>query len=273
MLRICEKLREADAKARRLGLVRTETDYLRALVDAMADMDRAVEVEVLKSLGDVNLEKGQLDKDGLMFDRAMLLYRAALLRCKDKDMAESLENRYLYAEKLRVGKRGTFPNDYEPQTNGEKMYSPAKTSEKFSHLDHRRLTSGYDKDFVLLEYTKLMIEGVINEDNLLETEAIKSFGDVFLKRGTETGDTPCLTKATALYNTALTRCERVQGTVALIHRLLYTAKIRADLKRTGNKGTRLRQRQQQRRGHLSRDLLVTSSNTDVIGDANGHQFM
>ncbi|CAH1268090.1 Hypp3827 [Branchiostoma lanceolatum] len=205
MLRICEKLREADAKARRLGLVRTETDYLRALVDAMADMDRAVEVEVLKSLGDVNLEKGQLDKDGLMFDRAMLLYRAALLRCKDKDMSESLENRYLYAEKLRVGKRGTFPNDYEPQTNGEKMYSPAKISEKFSHLDHRRLTSGYDKDFVLLEYTKLMIEGVINEDNLLETEAIKSFGDVFLKRGTETGDTPCLTKATALYNTALAR--------------------------------------------------------------------
>ena len=83
MLRVCEKLRDVDAKTRRLGLVRTETDYLRALMDAMANMDRCMELEVLKSLGDVNLEKGKHHKDVLSFDRAMLLYRAALLRCKD----------------------------------------------------------------------------------------------------------------------------------------------------------------------------------------------
>ncbi|CAH1272234.1 TTC28 [Branchiostoma lanceolatum] len=265
MLRVCEKLREVDAKARRLGLVRTETDYLRALLDAMADMDRAVEVEVLKSLGDVNLEKGQVD-------RAMLLYRTALLRCKDADVGDSLQNRYRYAEKLRVGRGGTIPDDYEPQTNHEKMSSPAKVAEKFLHLD-RRSTSGYDRDSVLIEYINLMIEGIINEDNLSETEAIKSLGDLFLKRGTETRDAPCLTKATALYNTALARCERVQGTVALIHRLLYTARIRQDMKTTANKGPKLRQRQQQQRGHMSRDFPVTSSNTEVIGDAKGHKFM
>ncbi|XP_066295658.1 uncharacterized protein [Branchiostoma lanceolatum] len=235
MLRVCEKLREVDAKARRLGLVRTETDYLRALLDAMSNMDRSVEVEILKSLGDVNLEKGQVD-------RAMLLYRAALLRCKDAYVGESLANRYRYAQKL-VGRGGTIPDDYEPQTNPEKMSSPAKVAEKFLHLD-RRLTSGYDKDSVLIEYTNLMIEGIINEDNLLETEAIKSLGDLFLKRGTETRDAPCLTKATALYNTALARCEG---------------------------GPKLRQRQQ--KGHLSRDFPVTSSHTEVIGDAKGHKFM
>ncbi|XP_078602477.1 uncharacterized protein LOC144876741 [Branchiostoma floridae x Branchiostoma japonicum] len=274
MLRVCEKLGEADAKARRLGLVRTETDYFRALLDAMANMDRCTELEVLKSLGDVNLEKGKLDKNVLRYDRAMLLYRAALLRCKDADMGESLENRYLYAEKQRVGKRGTIPVDYEyePQTNDEKMSSPAKVAEKFLHLD-RKLTFCRHNDSVLIEYTKLMVEGVINEDNLLETEAIKSFGDVYLKRGTETGDTTCLTRASALYNTALARCERVQGTVALIHRLLYTAKIRQGIQRTGNKGPKFKQGQQHKKAHLSRDFPVTSSSTDVIADAKGHKFM
>ncbi|XP_066282511.1 uncharacterized protein [Branchiostoma lanceolatum] len=271
MLRVCEKLRDVDAKAR-LRPGRTETDYLRALLDAMANMDRCVEVEVLKSLGDVNLDKGQLDKDAIRFDMAMLLYRNTLLRCKNADVGESLINRYMYAEKLRVGRGGTIPDNYEPLTNDEKMSPYAKVTERFLPLD-RRLILGCDKDSVLIEYTKIMIEGVINEDNLLEVEAIKSLGDVFLKRGTETRDTTCLTKATALYNTALARCEGIQGTAALIHRLLYTARIRQGMNTTGNKGPRPRRQQQEQKGHLIRDFQVTSSNTDVIGDAKCHQFM
>ncbi|XP_078686851.1 uncharacterized protein LOC144919325 isoform X2 [Branchiostoma floridae x Branchiostoma belcheri] len=270
MLRVCEKLRELDAKAKRRGLSRTETDYLHALVDAMADMDRAVEVELLKTLGDVNLEKGQLDKDKLRFDRAMLLYRTALLQSKDAATGDSLENRLRYAEKLRVGKAGTIPDNYEPHTDNDKMCSPAKVAQRFLQLD-RRLAFNSGRDSVLIEYTKLMIEGVINEDNLLETEAIKSLGDVYLKRGRETRDPPCLTKATALYNTALARCEGVEGKVALIHRLLHTARIRQDMHRTANKGSKVRRRQH--KGHLSWDLPDTSSNTDVIGDAQGYKFM
>eukprot|EP00058_Branchiostoma_floridae_P007088 XP_002592576.1 hypothetical protein BRAFLDRAFT_68898 [Branchiostoma floridae] len=234
MLRVCEKLRAVDAKRKRLGLARTETDYLRALLDALENMDRYAEVEVLKSLGDVNLEKGQLDKNPERFDRAMVLYRTALLRCKDADVGDSLEYRYYYAEKLRLGKRSTASSSYEPLTNAKRMSSLAKVAEVFLHLE-QRLTVDGNKESLLIEYTKLVIEGIVNDDNMLEAEAIKSLGDMYLKRGIKTGDTTCLTKATALYNTALVRCEGSQGRASLIHRLLYTARMRKERKADGDK--------------------------------------
>eukprot|EP00058_Branchiostoma_floridae_P015504 XP_002600992.1 hypothetical protein BRAFLDRAFT_96968 [Branchiostoma floridae] len=234
MLRVCEKLRAVDAKRKRLGLARTETDYLRALLDATENMDRYAEVEVLKSLGDVNLEKGQLDKNPERFDRAMVLYRTALLRYNDADVGDSLEHRYHYAEKLRLGKRSTASSSYEPLTNAKRMSSLAKVAEVFLHLE-QRLTVDGNKESLLIEYTKLVVEGVVNDDNVLEAEAIKSLGDVYLKRGIETKDTTCLTKATALYNTALVRCEGSQGRASLIHRLLYTARMRQERKADGDK--------------------------------------
>ncbi|CAH1271107.1 TTC28 [Branchiostoma lanceolatum] len=267
MLRVCLKLRAVDAKSKRLGLVRTETDYLRALLDAMANMDANAEVEVLKSLGDVNIEKGQLDKNPEKFDRAMVLYRTVLLRCENADVGESLQYRYHYAEKLRLGKPLTATSSYEPLTSAKKMTSLAKIAEKFLHLD-RRLTVGGSKESLLIRYTRLVLEGIVNDDNMLETEAIKSLGDVLLKRGTETGDTTLLTKAAALYNTALARCEGVQGTVALIHRLLYTSRIREEMKTIGNKPKHKVQHQQ---GHVPRGFPVTSPNTDVIGGSKGRQ--
>ncbi|XP_078589245.1 uncharacterized protein LOC144869664 [Branchiostoma floridae x Branchiostoma japonicum] len=266
MLRVCEKLRVVDAKSKRLGLARTETDYLRSLQDAMANMDRCMEVEVLKSLGDVNLEKGQLEKNPENVDRAMMLYRSALIRCNDADVGESLEYRYNYAEKLRLGKLLTTSSSYEPLTNHRKMSSLTQVAERLYVLD-RRLTVSGNRDDLLIEYTRLLVEGIVNGDNMLEAEAIKSLGDVYLKRGTETRDKICLTKATALYNTALARCERIQGTEALIHRLLYTARIR-QRKTTRKKISKRRVQQQQ--GHVSWEFPITSPNTDVR-DVKGHQ--
>ncbi|XP_035690384.1 uncharacterized protein LOC118425562 [Branchiostoma floridae] len=268
MLRVCEKLRAVDAKSTRQGLVSTETDYLRALLDAMANMDRSVEVEVLKTLGDVNVEKGRLNKIPEKFDKAMVLYRTALLRSKDADVDDSLEYRYHYAEKLRLGKRSTASSSYEPLTVDKKLSSVAKVAEKFQHLD-RKLTVGGNEKYLLIECTKLVIEGIVNDDNILETEAIKSLGDVYLKRGTETKDTTNLTMATALYNTALSRCEEFQGKVALIHRLKYTARIRQGTKTVKNQCSKHRARQQQ--GHVSRDFPMTSPNTVAIGASKSQQ--
>ncbi|XP_066280173.1 uncharacterized protein [Branchiostoma lanceolatum] len=143
-------------------------------------------------------------------------------------------------------------------------------AEKFAHLD-LTVTADYNKDALLIEYTKLMIEGIVNEDKMLEVEAIKSLGDVYLKRGTETRQTTCLTKATALYNTALARCEGVQGTVALIQRLLYTARIRQGMGKTGNKSPK-HSGQLNRSHHLSRDLPGTSRSSDAIAGTTCQQF-
>ncbi|XP_078579234.1 uncharacterized protein LOC144863704 [Branchiostoma floridae x Branchiostoma japonicum] len=261
MLRICEKLREADAKGRRYGLARAETGYLRALVDAVADKDRLAEVELLKSLGDVNLEKGRLGKDVGKFNSALALYVAAMVRCGHRDQGDGIEHRYNYAERLLQGVTSKGSQGQEQQTEDKETTTPANVALKFQDLD-KKLTFCYKTDSMLTGYAQLMVEGIVNDNNMLETEAIKSLGDVYLKRGTETRDTRDLTKATALYNTALARCNNVQGSVAIVHRLLYTAKIRQDITTKSKDRSTRTQRQQNVRGqknHTSPFSTATSS--------------
>eukprot|EP00058_Branchiostoma_floridae_P016708 XP_002602196.1 hypothetical protein BRAFLDRAFT_76883 [Branchiostoma floridae] len=261
MLRVCEKLREADAKGRRYGLARAVTGYLRALVDAVADKDRLAEVELLKSLGDVNLEKGRLEKDVGRFNMALALYVAAMVRCGYRDQGDGIEHRYEYAERLLQGVTSKGSQGQEQQTEDKETTTPAKVALKFQNLDKKR-TAGGNTDSMLVGYAQLIVEGIVNENNMLQTEAIKSLGDVYLKRGTETRDTRDLTRATALYNTALARCNNVQVSVAIVHRLLYTAKIRQDITTKSIKKSTRTQRQQdvqKRKDHASPFSTATSS--------------
>ncbi|XP_066288274.1 uncharacterized protein [Branchiostoma lanceolatum] len=261
MLRVCEKLREADAKSRWYGLARAETSYLRALVDAVADKDRLMQVELMKSLGDVNLEKGRLGKDVGKFNMALALYMVAVVRCHNRDQGEGLEHRYEYTERLLKEISSKESEGKEHLTEDKETTTPAKVAEKFRELDKRRAAGG-NTDSVLVGYAQLMAEGIVNEDNMLETEAIKSLGDVYLKRETETRDTRDLTKATALYNTALAWCNNVHGTVVIVHRLLHTAKIRQDINTTKIKRSARKQRQQDvtaRKDHHSPFVTAASS--------------
>ncbi|XP_078689487.1 uncharacterized protein LOC144920908 [Branchiostoma floridae x Branchiostoma belcheri] len=243
MLRVCEKLREADEKARRYGLARAKTGYLRALVDAIADTDRLAEVELLKTLGDVNAEKGRLGKDVGRFNTALALYLAAMVRCYHEEQADGIEHRYHYTERLLQGV--STSQGKEQPTEDKETATPAKVVAKFQALDKRRATGG-NTDSLLVGYAQVMVEAIVNDNSMLETEAIKSLGDVYLKRGTETGDTRNLTRATALYNRALARCHNVHGTVVIVHRLLHTAKIRQDITTTRNKRATRTQKQDMR---------------------------
>ncbi|XP_078684165.1 uncharacterized protein LOC144917738 [Branchiostoma floridae x Branchiostoma belcheri] len=244
MLRVCEKLREADEKGRRYGLARAETGYLRALVDAMADTDRLAEVELLKTLGDVNVEKGRLGKDVGRFNTAMALYIAAMVRCYHEEQADGIEHRYHYTERLV---QGLSSQGKEQPTEDKETTTPAKVAGKFQDLDKRRATGG-NTDSLLVGYAQVMVEAIVNDNSMLETEAINSLGDAYLKRGTETGDTRNLSRATALYNRALARCHSVHGTIVIVHRLLHTAKIRQDVTTTRNKRATRKQKQQDVRG-------------------------
>ncbi|XP_078602991.1 uncharacterized protein LOC144877020 [Branchiostoma floridae x Branchiostoma japonicum] len=267
MLRVCEKLREADAKGRRYGLARAETGYLRALVDAMADMDRLAEVELLKSLGDVNSEKGRLGKDAGKFNIALALYVAAVVRCDHPDQGEGIEHRYASTERLLQGVSSKGLQGLGQSTEHKETDTPANVAEKFQDLD-RKWAAGGNTDSVLVGYAQLLVEGIVNDNSMLETEAIKSLGDVYLKRGTETLDTTDLTRATALYNKALARCHNVQGTVVLVHRLLHTAKIRQEITRTKMKRSARTERQQDVRGrkdHFSPFSAAPSSDVTTDG--------
>ncbi|KAI8495304.1 hypothetical protein Bbelb_267590 [Branchiostoma belcheri] len=258
MLRVCEKLREADEKGRRYGLARAETGYLRALVDAMADTDRLAEVELLKTLGDVNVEKGILGKDVGKFNTALALYLAAKVRCYYEEQGNGIEHRYHYTERLL---KGLSSQGKEQSTEDKEMTTPAKVAAKFQDLDKRRATEG-NTDTLLVGYAQVMVEAIVNDNRMLETEAIKSLGDVYLKRGTETRDTRNLTRATALYNRVLARCHNVQGTVVIVHRLLHTAKIRQNITTTKNKRSSRTQRQKDvsgQKGHFSPFSAAPSS--------------
>ncbi|KAI8485501.1 hypothetical protein Bbelb_366950 [Branchiostoma belcheri] len=235
MLRVCEKLREADEKGRRYGLARAETGYLRALVDAMADTDRLAEVELLKTLGDVNVEKGRLGKDVGKFNTALALYQAAMVRCYHEEQADGIEHRYHYTERLL---KGLSLQGKEQSTEDKETTTPAKVAAKFQALDKRRATGG-NTDSLLVGYTQVMVEAIVNDNRMLETEAIKSLSDV-----------------------ALARCHNVQGSVVIVHRLLHTAKIRQGITTTKNKRSSRTQRQKDvsgQKGHFSPFSAAPSS--------------
>ncbi|XP_078682558.1 uncharacterized protein LOC144916984 [Branchiostoma floridae x Branchiostoma belcheri] len=271
MLRVCEKLREADERGRRYGLARAETGYLRALVDAMADTDRLAEVELLKTLGDVNVEKGRLGKDVGKFNTALTLYLAAMVRCYHEEQADGIEHRYHYTERLL---QGVSSQGKEQPTEDKETTTPAKVAEKFQALDKTRATGG-NTDSLLVGYAQVMIEAIVKDNSMLETEAIKSLGEVYLKRGTKTGDARNLTRATALYNRALARCHNVHGTVVIVHRLLHTAKIRQDITTRNKRATRTQKQQdvRGRKGHFSPFSAAPSSDrtTSQVGDESSYR--
>ncbi|XP_078662602.1 uncharacterized protein LOC144906312 [Branchiostoma floridae x Branchiostoma belcheri] len=88
-------------KVKVYGVMPLIEGYTDSLVKAIAEGNKRLEIESLKSIGDLYLEKGRDGKDEAALAKSAGLYRAALDRSEDSDDRETLGHRIKYAEKVK----------------------------------------------------------------------------------------------------------------------------------------------------------------------------
>ncbi|CAH1226711.1 TTC28 [Branchiostoma lanceolatum] len=207
-----------------------EVSYGRALRKAIVCTDLFIEVEVLKSLGDLHLQKGKLGKDSGEIDKAAALYAAALLRCKDPDMGQTLEHRIDYMEKLSKQLLQGYTPHYRWLSSDYWGTADSNVLRVVETCDKLDRSNNKSQDSVEEIYTETLVTAIENSDMFLELEVLKSLGDFYLEKGKETSDETQFSNAAAMYKKALTRCEDPETKQTLHHRICYTEKIREAVK-------------------------------------------
>eukprot|EP00058_Branchiostoma_floridae_P019565 XP_002605055.1 hypothetical protein BRAFLDRAFT_85201 [Branchiostoma floridae] len=203
-----------------------EVSYGRALRDAIVRMDPATEMEVLKSLGDLHLQRGRVSRSPAEFDRAAGLYAAVLKRSTNPDMRQTLVHRLRYTEKLSNNLYHNYsPNIQSLLFNGKRSHNDSilRVATIFNNLDLEAAKRG--GRLTKEKYTETLVTAIATGDELLAVEALKSLGDWYLEEGRRRSDVSQLGKATAMYNKALTRCEGKQQRQTLQHRVAYTERV------------------------------------------------
>ncbi|XP_078615829.1 uncharacterized protein LOC144884401 [Branchiostoma floridae x Branchiostoma japonicum] len=209
-----------------------EVGYGRALRNAIAENDTCMEVETLKCLGDLHLEKGQLVKELKEFKTASTFYSAALLRCKDPDLKEAIQDRTAFMGKLAEILQPKDSRSYnvtkerqDTLRTGAPVNDVLRVAEVCHNLSLARF-EGLSGMYVLEEgYTKALIPAIATGDRLLEIELVKNLGDLYLETGKACADESLLSKAIAMYNNARTRCDDTGGKEALTHRVKYAESV------------------------------------------------
>ncbi|XP_078671032.1 uncharacterized protein LOC144911109 [Branchiostoma floridae x Branchiostoma belcheri] len=225
-----------------------EFSYGRALIKAIATEEPFMEVEVLKSLGDLRLQKGKLSKDSAEFDKAAALYAAAVLRCKDPDMRETLEHRIGYMEKLSRQLLQGYSSHFwrlSPDYWGSADSNVLRVTETCLKLERYVRNSWHS---VEVAYTKTLVRAIENSDMFLEIEVLKSLGDFYLEKGKRNSEVSRFSKAASMYNKALAICGSPETKLTLEHRIRYTEKN----KEAAIKKSRRREQRLQQLGNITR---------------------
>ncbi|XP_078674730.1 uncharacterized protein LOC144912868 [Branchiostoma floridae x Branchiostoma belcheri] len=185
--------------------------YTNSLVKAIVEGNKRLEVESLKSLGDVYLEKGRVGKDEAAFSKSAGLYRAALDRCEDSDGRETLRHRIKYAEKVKEQERkkrrketGRNRNKKVGNSSKEKQEVTDSTYQDQLQEGCRALQTG-DLDTAERNFAAALKAVHGKGQHRKETEPLCKLSDVYLKRGEQSKDGGDFTKAAALSNAALVR--------------------------------------------------------------------
>eukprot|EP00058_Branchiostoma_floridae_P025782 XP_002611272.1 hypothetical protein BRAFLDRAFT_73331 [Branchiostoma floridae] len=235
MVQAAGRFLHIDARLERSGLEdlsSVQSEYVRELQKAMAEADLSIEIEALKSLGDVFLEKGRNSGDLAEFGKAHSVYSVALTRCTHIGQVQTLLHRVKYARTF-IDKTsppnqhggGHKPNaEVNQEQHSDLNVSPsdrlklAETVEaRVAELKEESLRSGY---------VNLLVESVTASDVLAEVEALKGLGDEHLRRGGVARDLADFTRASTLYSAGLARCQDADNRDALQHRVRYTARLR-----------------------------------------------
>ncbi|XP_078574413.1 uncharacterized protein LOC144860842 [Branchiostoma floridae x Branchiostoma japonicum] len=237
-----------------------ELGYGQALREAILSKDLFMEVEVLKSLGDLQLQKGKLSKDSAEFDKAAALYAAAVLRCTDPGMGQTLEYRIGYLEKLsRQLLQGYTPHFRSPDYWDTADSNVLRVAEFCDKLDRNNKKLQH---LVEETYTKALVTAIGNSDMFLEFEVLKSQGDLYLEKGKKTCDVSQFSKAAAMYNKALSRCGDPETKLTLEHRIKYMEKIRDEKPPSKKRQPRERPPMDHQSGN--------TTGTDIIQDQHLH---
>eukprot|EP00058_Branchiostoma_floridae_P018635 XP_002604124.1 hypothetical protein BRAFLDRAFT_71587 [Branchiostoma floridae] len=212
-----------------------EERYRQALREAILSMDTRMEARALQDIGNLRLKKGKLRKDPAEFDKAAALYAAALLRCTDPDMGQTLEHRISYMEKLsRQLLQGytpqyQLPNDYIYVLSAS---SNVLRVEAHEHSVNIIFKSKQNKEDI---FTEMLVAAITTRHKFMELEALKWLGDLYLEEGKTTPDASQsqFSKAATMYNKALTMCDKSDTDMVqtLHHRLSVTEEIREAMSR------------------------------------------
>eukprot|EP00058_Branchiostoma_floridae_P004372 XP_002589860.1 hypothetical protein BRAFLDRAFT_100698 [Branchiostoma floridae] len=224
-LAVSMTLQEVDKKTKMKGYGVTPNveAYTSFVVKAIMSKNSHLEVESLKSLGDLYLEKGRAGTDKKALTKAAGLYQAALDRCEGSDGRETLEHRIKYTEKVQEKERKKREKSgHLPRITAEKgnagLINISGKEEDIDSAYQEQLQEGCkalqtgDLDTAEKHFAAALkrVHGKESDQGQYckEVEPLLKLSDVYLKRGTRSKDGDDFTKAAALCNAALVRSKR-----------------------------------------------------------------
>ncbi|KAI8491493.1 hypothetical protein Bbelb_306930 [Branchiostoma belcheri] len=181
--------------------------YTMMMVRAALYTDAVGEVEALKSIGDIYLERGKAQKNTKDLCKALALYNSALKIYINEASSDALQHRIEYARKAirRVEKGKNVLKIPKTEVKQERETEQRSYAELLLAAD-TALQKG-DLDASESHYASALQQAHDRESPKLkkEEECLRKLGDVYVRRGEQTKDGQDFAKATALYNAALAR--------------------------------------------------------------------
>eukprot|EP00058_Branchiostoma_floridae_P019956 XP_002605446.1 hypothetical protein BRAFLDRAFT_74261 [Branchiostoma floridae] len=166
------------------------------------------------------------------FNNQMILLKAKeigsvilVFTCDDVESVIELREMYGQGEVHQVMKELFMSDDLRAHdVSPEDLVVTIKPEDFTASCRHLLLTCPTDKGFRVVRVGS--DHSTANGDMLLQQEALKSLGDLYLEFGMKTSNLSQLNKATAVYGKALNTYDNVGSTVTLFHRIMYAEKMK-----------------------------------------------